>query len=136
MQHVERRIVIAPQHQPTMAAGMGTVAQPFLDEFAAGRAYLGSVGVPLARARTSQRDRFERSFHGVIQDDMHRADFGEDQPVSIKPHPIVILRIGETVVAPCALKPRGAGSPRRPSRGGGCNQILAWVASTLFVAAT
>ena len=43
MQNIARRILIAPQHQPTMGAGMGALAQCFLHEFATGRTHFGGV---------------------------------------------------------------------------------------------
>ncbi len=41
MQHIARRIVIAPQHQPAVRAWMGTVAQLLRQEFTEERAQLG-----------------------------------------------------------------------------------------------
>src|SRR5690606_6353028 len=62
------------------------------------------AGVPLAGARPPQRDRLGRPLKGTVQDDMHRANFGEDEPVTVEPHAIAILRIGETIVATVALE--------------------------------
>ena len=80
------------------------------------------AGKPLAGVRTGERDRLGRAFHRPVQDDMHRANhFGENQPLTLQPHPVAILRIGDTVVSAEAFEAWEAdcfGSRFHPTKAG------------------
>jgi hypothetical protein len=62
------------------------------------------AGVPLAGCGSTECDGLGRAFYGPMQDNRHRANFREDEPIAVKPHAIAILRVGDTVVAPEALE--------------------------------
>ncbi len=64
------------------------------------------TGEPLAGARPGERHRLGRPLHWPVQNKRYRTDhLREDQPLTLQPHAIAILRVGDAIVATVALEP-------------------------------
>src|SRR5215212_6725456 len=70
------------------------------------------AGVPFTRCGSAECDCFWRAFDESVQHQLDRADLAYNQPLTLKPYAVAILRIGDAIVAPKLFPARIAGTFR------------------------
>ena len=60
--------------------------------------------VPFARTSAAQRNGLDRTLNRAVQDDIHRADVRQDEAITVEPHALPVLGMGDAVIATNALE--------------------------------